>query len=245
MSYSSRQREFWAGARATIPLIVGAIPFGIILGAAASTGGLSPAATLGLSALVYAGSAQFIGAGLAAQGVATGIVILTTFVVNLRHALYAATLAPYTRHLPQRWLLPMGFWLTDETFAVAIARYVQPDETPDKHWFYLGSAIAMYLNWQLCTLIGVLAGQVIGAEDAQALGLDFAMIVTFIGLVVPMIRNRPALAAVIAAGLAAALTYHLPNGIGLMIAALVGVAAGLVAEAWGPQSASPVEEAAP
>lgn len=241
--HPSRGGEFWAGARATIPMIAGAIPFGIIFGAAASTGGLSTTGTLAMSALVYAGSAQFIGAQLLSQGVGTGFIILTTFMVNLRHALYAATLAPYTRHLPQRWLLPMGFWLTDETFAATITRYVQPDESPHKHWFYLGSALSMYLNWQLCTLIGVLAGQAI--PDARNWGLDFALIVTFIGLVVPMMKNRPVVISVLMAGAVAVLTYTLPNKLGLIVAALAGVAAGMVAETLGrqPVTATPEEAA--
>lgn len=194
-----------------------------------------------MSAFVYAGSAQFIGAGLAAQDVSVPVIILTTFVVNLRHTLYAATLAPFTRHLPQRWLLPMGFWLTDETFAVAAGRYGQPDDSPYKHWYYLGSALSMYASWQLSTLLGVIAGQAL--PDAQNWGLDFALIVTFIGLVIPMIKDRPVLVSVVASGLTAALTYSIPNKLGLMIAALVGVAAGLLAEVlW--QSAVSQEEAA-
>jgi predicted branched-subunit amino acid permease len=187
-------------------------------------------------------SARFIGAALPPKSPAA-VIILTTFVVNLRHALYAATLTPFTRHLPQRWLLPMGFWMTDETFAVAAARYAQSDDSPFKHWYYLGSAVSMYANWQLSTLLGVIAGQAL--PDARGWGLDFALIVTFIGLVVPMIKDRPVLVSVIASGLAAALTYSIPNRLGLMIAALVGVAAGLLAEALAQPSLVSQEEAAP
>jgi 4-azaleucine resistance transporter AzlC len=232
--------EFLAGVRATIPLILGAVPFGVIFGALAVANGLPVWAALGMSAFVFAGSAQFIAAGLVGEGLPVALIVLTTFVVNLRHALYAASLAPFTRKLPQRWLLPLGFWLTDETYAVVIARYNQPDESPHKHWFYLGSAAAMYANWQLCTLIGVLAGQQI--PDPQRWGLDFAMVVTFIGIVVPLIRNRPALASVAAAGIAAAAFNSLPNKLGLMLAAALGIAAGVLAEMIWPLKAS--EEAA-
>ena len=236
----SRRAEFWAGARDTFPLIVGAIPFGIIFGALGVTSGLSPAATLAMSLFVFAGSAQFIAAGLVAQGVSMPFIILTTFVVNLRHALYSATLAPHVRHLSQKWLVPLGFWLTDETFAVVVTRYNRDDSSPHKHWYQLGSSIAMYSNWQMCTLIGLIAGQ--SFQGIENLGLNFAMIVTFIGLVVPAIQTRPILVSVIVAGVVAVLAYPLENKIGLIIAAFCGVIAGLAAETCLPQPKAMLEE---
>ena len=125
--------EFLSGIKAIIPLVVGAIPFGIIFGALASTSGLSSAATQGMSLFVFAGSAQFIAAGLVASGTSTIIIVLTTLVVNLRHMLYATTLAPHMQNLPTRWLLPLGFWLTDESFVVVIQRYQRLDKSPYKH----------------------------------------------------------------------------------------------------------------
>ncbi|MBN1120586.1 MAG: AzlC family ABC transporter permease [Anaerolineae bacterium] len=230
-SISTRRSEFFAGARATLPLILGAIPFGIIYGAVAVANGLSPAAAQGMSLFVFAGSAQFIAASLVGDGLSVGLIILTTFVVNLRHALYAASLAPFMKHLPQRWLIPLGFWLTDESYAATIARFNAPDDSPYKHWFYFGSAAAMYTNWQICTLIGILVGQQI--PDPQGWGLDFAMVVTFIGIIMPLIRNRPALVSVIVAGVVSVLANGLPNKLGLMVAALLGIAAGVLAEiAW-------------
>lgn len=225
---STPRSEFLAGVRATIPLVVGAIPFGIIFGALAIAGGLPPALPLALSALVYAGSSQFIAVGLITGGASIPVIILTTFVVNLRHALYAATLAPYMKHLPQRWIAPLGFWLTDETFAVAIQHYQDGQPSPYKHWFYLGSAIFMYINWQLCTIVGMVAGGAI--PDPRSWGLDFAMSVTFIGIIVPIIKTRPTLIAVIVASAAAVAFNGLPNKLGLMIAAVCGVAAGVIAE---------------
>ena len=239
--FPTRRAEFLAGVRDTLPLIAGAIPFGIIFGAVAATGGLTPSATLAMSAFVFAGSSQFIAAGLVAQQVSVGFIILTTFVVNLRHALYSASLAPHMRHLSQAWLVPLGFWLTDESFAVVISRYNQPDESPHKHWYFLGSAVAMYTNWQLCTLIGVVAGQAI--PDARGWGLEFAMVVTFIGLVVPMVKDRPMLIAALVAGAIAMLANGLPNKMGLMAGALIGVLAGIVAEALSkPEAVSVIVE---
>lgn len=226
--HPSRKSEFWAGVKATIPLVVGAIPFGIIFGALAVNSGLSPAATQAMSTFVFAGSAQFIAAGLVASGTNTLVIILTTLVVNLRHMLYAATLAPHMKGLSQRWLLPLGFWLTDESFVVTIQRYDQPDKAPYKQWFFLGSEVFMYLNWQLCTFIGLKAGQAI--QDASSWGLDFAMIVTFIGMLVPLVKNKAAAISVLVAAATAMLANGLPHKLGLILSALLGVIGGLLAE---------------
>mgnify|MGYP002626172898 CR=1 FL=1 len=219
--------EFLAGARATIPLLVGAAPFGLIYGALAVAAGLSPLAAAAMSAFVFAGSAQFLAVGLVGAGATVPVILLTTLVVNLRHMLYSATLAPHMGRLPRKALLPLGFWLTDESFAVAAKRYSQPGGE-ERHWFLLGSELAMYLNWQLVTWIGILAGRAI--PDPAAWSLDFAMVVTFIGILVPEIKTRPTLLAVLVAGGAALLANDLPHQAGLLLAALLGIAAGMLAE---------------
>ena len=220
MSFSKRA-EFSAGARDTIPVIVGAIPFGIIFGALAINAGLSVAATLGMSLIVFAGSSQFVAAGLVAQGAGILVICMTTFVVNLRHALYSASLGPYLSAQSHRWLLPLGFWLTDETYAVVVQRYARNDASPFKHWYHLGSSVAMYLNWQLCTVIGVVAGtQLQGMADW---GLEFAMVVTFIGIVVPLLINVPMLLCAVTSGAVALWLRDWPNQIGLMLGAVAGI----------------------
>jgi 4-azaleucine resistance transporter AzlC len=227
----TRRSEFIAGVKDTLPLMLGAAPFGLIFGALAISSGLSSAATLGMSIFVFAGSSQFIAVGLLARAASLPVIILTTFVVNLRHMLYSASLAPYMKHLSQKWLLPLGFWLTDETYAVVIRRYPEGDNSPYKHWYHLGSSVAMYLNWQLWTIFGLIAGQQI---DAQSWGLDFAMLVTFIGIVVPMLVTRPMIACSLTAGLVAVVARDLPYNLGLMAGALAGIAIGYTLESLNP-----------
>lgn len=234
---TTRWLEFLTGAKDTIPMMVGAAPFGLIFGVLGVTSGLSPIAVMGFSLLVFAGSAQFIAAGLVAQGVGVAFIVLTTFIVNLRHMLYAASLGAFMKHLSQRWLLPLAFWLTDETYAVVIRRWQAKDESPHKHWYHFGSSIVMYINWQLWTVIGLFAGTRL--EGVAELGLDFAMVVTFIGIVVPLVATRPMLLAAVVAGIVAILAYPLPNQSGLMVAAFAGIAAGMVAETL-LREASPV-----
>ena len=227
------------GAQATLPLIVGAIPFGILFGTLAGSSGLSLLATLAMSSIVFAGSAQFIALGLLAGGAGIGVVIATTFVVNLRHLLYSAALLEQVRHLPQRWRASMAFFLTDETFAAVSSRLLHSHDQPDQkalaHWYYLGSALAMYGNWQLCTWIGIGLGETF--PDMTGWGLDFAMSVTFIGMVAPYLRakqgwNRPMWVCVISAGLMALATYELPHKLGLIAAAMTGIALGYSAHLW-------------
>ncbi len=224
----SPRTEFWAGARDIFPLVIGAIPFGIIFGTLATSSGLSIGGTLAMSALVFAGSAQFIAVGMIAAKTGWLLIVLTTFVVNLRHLLYAVSLVPHVKQLSQRWKVPMAFLLTDETFAVAIRRYESGSLSPFKHWYYFGAAIAMYVNWLLCALLGVSVGQMI--PDAAGWGLDFAMSVTFIGMVIPYLKNKPMWVAVCVAGAVAIAAYPLPNKLGLMVAAISGITAGVLTE---------------
>ena len=220
--------EFFSGARDIFPLIVGAIPFGIIFGTLATTSGLSAFGAIAMSAVVFAGSSQFIAVGMVAAGSAWPLIVLTAFIVNLRHMLYAVSLVPYVKKLPQRWKIPLAFLLTDESYAIAIRRYESVHSSPYKHWYYLGAALTMYSNWLLCTFIGITLGQAI--PNAAAWGLDFAMSVTFIGMIVPYVKNRPMLAAVAVSGVVALLAHSLPHKLGLMVASGCGIAAGVIIE---------------
>ncbi len=240
---SQARAEFLAGMKATIPLVIGAFPFGVIFGALAITSGISIPGTIAMSLFVFAGSAEFIGVGLVAQGVSVPIIILTTFMVNLRHALYSATLAPYVKHLPQRWLLPLGYMLTDEAFVIASTHYNQPGDPTYKHWYWLGSDVLLFVCWQLFTWIGIFAGTRI--PDPSRLGLDFALSVSFIGMLVPLMKSRPVVTAVVVAGIVAVIANPLPNKLGLMVAALAGVAAGVIIESRTPQPFAAAEEATP
>lgn len=223
-----RKQEFLSGVRDTLPLLLGALPFGLIYGAVAATSGLSFAAAIAMSALVFAGSSQFIAIGLVAAQTPVAIIVLTTLIVNLRHLLYSATLLPHLKGLPQRWRIPLAFWLTDETFAVTVHRFQRNDPSPYKHWYQLGSSIAMYLNWQFWCLLGLVLGNRI--PDAQSWGLDVAMPVTFIGMIIPFVKTLPVALCVLTAGAASLLTLAMPYKLGILVSAFAGIAAGLMAQ---------------
>ncbi|WP_319477827.1 AzlC family ABC transporter permease [Marispirochaeta aestuarii] len=224
----SPAREFVKGARDTIPLLLGALPFGMIYGTLAVTAGLSRAAAIGMSALVFAGSAQFIAVGLIAAGTPVLIIIGTTLIVNLRHLLYSTTLLPHLKKLPLFWRMPLAFWLTDETFAVSVHRWMAEDPSPNKHWYQLGSSLAMYLNWQFWCFMGLVLGE--SLPRAAEWGLDVAMPVTFIGMTIPFVKNLPMLVCVLTASFCALIFNELPYKAGLMIACTLGILAGLISE---------------
>ena len=116
----SNQKSFWAGVRAELPLLIGVAPFGMIYGVLALNAGLSPAPAQMMSSIIFAGSAQFITAQLLREAAPGLVIVLTIAVVNLRHMLYSASMAPYLQALPMRWKALLSYLLTDEAYAVTI-----------------------------------------------------------------------------------------------------------------------------
>lgn len=220
--------ELLNGVKDTFPMLIGASPFAVIFGTLSVTSGLSTTATMGLSAFVFAGASQFIAIALVAEKASLPVIWLTTFVVNFRHILYSATLLPKLKHLSKIWKIVLAFGLTDETFATAIKRFETKDDHTHPQYYLLGSTLAMYLNWNFWTVIGIFAGNLI--PNVEKLGLDFAMIATFTGIVVPLVKNRPMLFATLSAGLTAVLTYQFPFKTGIIATCLIGVLVGLISE---------------
>jgi len=232
---SLKRSEFASGVRAEAPILVGVVPFGMIYGAVAGAAGLPDALAVAMSSVVFAGSAQFVGAQLIGAGAPAFVLLLTTFVVNLRHLLYSASLAPHVRHLPTRWRLLLAYLLTDEAYAVTVLRYTESSQSsaPMRHWYFLGSGLALWVSWQMSTLVGV----VLGAQVPPGWSLDFALALTFIGLVVPTLRDRPHIGAALSAGLVAVAAAGWPYRLGLMAAALTGIIVGVVLEATAGRNA--------
>lgn len=220
-----RTRQLWLGAVETLPLVIAAFPFGIVFGALAQSTGLDFAVTLGMSAIVFAGASQFIAITLLAAATAMPVILMTVFVVNLRQMLYSANLMHHVEHWPQRWRAPLAFWLTDETFAAVSDRLNRHPGAPGLRWFYLGSALFMYSFWQTATVLGFTLGeQVPGLADW---GLDVAMIVAFVGIVVPLLKARADWACAVVAFVSALLTHTWPHQSGLLFSSLLAIAVGL------------------
>ena len=212
-----------AGVKAELAIALSAAVFGAIYGVLAISAGLSPILAQAMSAIVFAGSAQFIAAELFATATPAGIILLTTFIVNLRHTLYSASIAPYLRNLSPLWKFMLAYLLTDEAYVVSILHYQREGPGGYRHWYLLGSGLTLWTAWQGTTAIGIF----LGTQIPASWGLDFSLALTFIGLVITSVRDRPGIAAALVAGLVAVLAFNWPYQLGLVAAALSGILTGL------------------
>jgi len=223
---NEKMSMFWLGVREEVPLLVGVFPFGMIYGALALNAGLSLAASQMMSSIVFAGSSQFIAAQLIHDAAPGLVIVLTIAVVNLRQMLYSASLAPYLEKLPIRWKILLAYLLTDEAYAPTALKFEREGASPLGHWFLFGAGLALWSTWQVSTGLGIF----LGAAIPQSWPLDFALPLTFIALVMPVLRNRPAVMAALSAGLVALLAISLPYKLGLILAALTGILVGTMLE---------------
>jgi 4-azaleucine resistance transporter AzlC len=230
----SKRSEFLSGIKGILPILLGVLPFGLIYGVSARGAGLPVIAAQAMSFIVFAGSAQFVTVQLLSAGVPVSIIILTACLLNLRHALYSASVAPYVKHLPRRWTMLLAYVLTDEAYAVTITHYRQSEDAGSpstattapkapRHWYFLGAGLTLWAVWQISTATGIL----LGANVPASWSLDFTLPLTFIALVIPALKTRPEWIAAATAGLIAVLAARLPLNLGLLVAALVGMAVGL------------------
>ena len=218
----SARASFLAGVRAELPILAGDVPFGLIYGVIAINAGISSGLAQAMSAIIFAGSAQLITAQLVGVGTPWLVLLVTASIINARHMLYSASVAPYLQPLRARWKWLLAYLLTDEAYVVAITHYLQPGPSRRKHWFFLGAGLTLWVSWQLVTA----AGLFIGAHVPASWGLDFAPDLTFIALAVPLIKNRAGVVAALVAGGLAIATDMLPLKIGLVLAAILGALCG-------------------
>jgi 4-azaleucine resistance transporter AzlC len=225
---TSAQSIFISGMKDTFPLVVAAIPFGLVFGAMGQAQGLADWLTLGISIFVFAGASQFIAITMLAAGAAIPVIVLTVFIVNLRHVLYSVSLIPVVQGLPLKWRLPMAFTITDETFAVVYNKMSLSRTHQNLPIYYLGSSVFMYLNWILCTWIGILLGSQL--PSLTSFGLDIAMVVAFIGIVVPNLKLPSHWLCAITAAVSGILTYQWPHQTGLLLSSLLAIIVGVTIE---------------
>jgi branched chain amino acid efflux pump len=181
---------------------------------------------MALSILSFSGIAQLVVCQLVAVDSPVAVTVAAAAVVGLRLVMYSAALAPHVAHLDRRWRALIAYFLTDQGFAMAVARFAAPGERAARHWYYLGTAAALWASWQLAVLAGIAAGARVPPEWS----LDFAVVLTFIALLVPVVRTRADLAAALVAGGVALAAAGMPYRLALVVASIAGIAAGLVLE---------------
>jgi predicted branched-subunit amino acid permease len=214
--------EFWQGVRDELPLMFGVIPFGLVFGVIGIESGLTSFQTILLSSILFGGASQVVFAQLWAAGVPALIVGSSVCVINIRHVLYSASIASYLQHLSLGWRLLLGYLLTDEAYAVSIRRFTNGYSGKSQHFHLLGSGSLLWASWQTSTIAGVVVGETI----PESWSLTFAIPLTFIAIIAPIMRTRAEIAAAVSAGSLAIIGQPLPWNSWLVIAALGGIAAG-------------------
>jgi 4-azaleucine resistance transporter AzlC len=186
----SSEDSFLQGIKDCVPTLLGYLSIGFAAGVVGHTSGLSVLEITLMSILIYAGSAQFIIAGMVANHGSIAAIVFTVFIVNLRHLLLSAALSPYFRHLTTLKTVMIGSLLTDETFGVSINKASNQTSLSEK-WMN-GLNVTAYLNWIFATMAGAFFGQWI--TNPEKFGLDFALSAMFIGLLVLQLIGRKKLA---------------------------------------------------
>ncbi len=218
-------KDFLAGARGALPILIGVIPFAMISGVGAVSVGLTFFETLGISVIVFAGASQLVVYQLMSAGSPWIIMVLTAWVVNLRFTMYSATLAPYLQKLSVWQKAPLAYMLSDQAFGVSVSHFVA-NEKVSHRWYYFGAALTVWVAWQISAVIGALLGALVPASW----GFDFAFPLSFMALMFAALRDRPTVVAALTGGMIAVLAKGLPYNTGLVLATFLGIAAGYLVE---------------
>jgi 4-azaleucine resistance transporter AzlC len=214
--------ETQSGVRDGLPVLVGVVPFGLACGIMGITVGMTPLETVLMSVLVFAGASQFVAMTMLGAGAAGGLIVLTTLLINLRHLLMGASLAPHMNRLPVPVQALLAFGMVDETYALTMDRVRQNRYHPG---YQLGCNLSFYLAWIASTTVGVCLGERIA--DPLAWGLDFAMPAMFLALLMPRLADKTgALVCALAAVVSVAGAMYLPGKWYIIIASLAASAAG-------------------
>lgn len=226
MRIATPRERFVEGVKAVSPILLGAVPFGLIIGVTVAGTPIDNWVGWATSWLIFAGAAQIATIELLNSGALAAVAVATPLVINLRHAMYSAAIAPHFSKLTplDRWWLP--YILTDQAFVLSASRYERDSDATTVKWYYLGTALTLWVAWQLATLVGL----VVGAQVPPEWSLDFAIALVFLGLLAPAISSRPAAVAAVVGGVVAVAGLELPNGTGIIVASLAGVAAGSIFE---------------
>jgi predicted branched-subunit amino acid permease len=224
MSSSTPRSAFWRGFRAATPFIIVVGPFGLVFGVVGTEAGLTLGQTMGFSVLVIAGAAQLTAIQLLTENAPTLVVLATALAVNLRMAMYSASLAPHLGAAPfwQRGLI--AYLNVDQTYAVAMSEYEKHPamSVPEKVAYFFGTATPTVPFWYGMSLVGATLGARIPPEFA----LDFAVPITFLAVVGPMMRTLAHIAAALTSVVLALALAWVPSGLGLLLAAFAAMMVG-------------------
>ena len=212
--------------RATLPVLLGIIPFGVITGVAMVASGIPPLVAMLMSILVFAGASMVASAQLLASSAPALLIVLTTLIINLRFMMYSASLRLHFAEAPLRQRLAVAYLTADNVYGLMLSRFSEHPDDPGKFDYFLGAGLVVWAAWQAAVLAGVL----IGAGVPAAWRLEFAAPLAFIAMTIPLLRDRAMVGAAVAAGAVIAVSSDIPLKLNIVLAAAVGIAAGLLLE---------------
>ena len=217
------KKVIFRGASAIMPLCIGDFPFSFIVGALSVIAGMSVWQSTAWSAIVIAGSAQMLALNMLKTGATLGVIIFTTLIINLRHVLYSASISGTVREASFFKKCFMSYALTDEVYATTVKE--MEGNKQDKYLFYGSAMITFWAIWVLADFLGALVGA--SFPNIEKYGLDFAMVAAFIAIVVPQIKSQACTVAAVVAAVSGVLLVILPYSLGIVVASVLGVLAGL------------------
>lgn len=220
----SPRAAFWRGSRHGAPFVLVVGPFAVLFGVLATEAGLSVLETMSFSVVVIAGAAQFTALQLMQDGAPTLIVLLSALAVNLRMAMYSASLTPYLGAAPLGQRALIAYVTLDQSYACSIVEFEknQNSSLAERVAYFFGTSAPVVPAWYLCTYLGAIIGTQIPASWA----LDFALPITFLALMAPMLRTKAHLVAAFVSIVVSLLCAGLPYSMGLLIAGVLAMLAG-------------------
>ncbi len=212
-------RSFVLGVRHMLPLMLGAIPFGMVIGLTVAESDLVPNWAGFLSGpLIVGGAAQLASITLLAEEAGPWAAFAAAMVVNLRHVMYSAALVPWFRRQPVWFRFAGPYLMVDQVFALTSVRH--RDEPAEWRAYYLGAGATAWTLFLAAMLVGILGGALV----PDSLHLEFGIPLLFIGLFVPTLIKRPAVLGTLVAVVVTALFIRLPNRSGMLVGAAAGIA---------------------
>lgn len=234
--FSFDRRAFVDGITTIFPLAIPGVPFGLVLGLIITTNEIDPWAGWSSSWLILAGASQLAALNLIADGASAAVIIVSVLLINSRHIMYSAALRPKFVGMPAKFRYLAPYFLIDQCFAVAdTAPELEGSSLRYRMWHYLGGGAFLWTMWVVSVAIGILVGDVVREEWS----LSFAVPLLFTGLLALSVKNRPGLVAAVVAGSVAVAGRDLPQGSGLLLGIVLGVAAAGIAEGRLEKAATP------
>lgn len=230
---TDRRRVALEGARAVIPMVIGVVPFGLAIGAAVGTSGLTTAQGVASAPTIFAGAAQLSVVEMLDEGATPLIIVLSALMINARILLYSASLAPWFSDEPLRRRLVLAIPVIDQLYFTCVPRFEQGDlDATGRRWFYGGAALFLTSSWFVSQSVAIAAGATLPAWT----GLQIAAPLALAGLLAKAIQNRAALNAATVGALIAVFGAGLPFHSAVLVAALAGIVVGTVSNRNGVSS---------